>query len=138
VFANNTQKNEILLGILLGYGKENALFYDRLVKLSKFLGKTGPLTAGSSIDFQWQKLIKRSAPLSGNTFSPLWRVKPIQCAVNIKDPNKKILKKKYEVLRKKILEIYALNEYFLELVVTALCKKDNFNCIGNTISSPTP
>lgn len=125
--------HENLLGILLGYGAHNALLYsqrdlilkdrDWLQKIPQDLHKpiSKPSVGFNSIEeellFLWNHL-----KIEKDFANPLCVILPVQFA---KDPSHEQsikLKKKYNILRKKISLIYQQKD-FLEIVLTQLSGK---------------
>jgi len=125
--VKNLNNNEILLGILLGYGQHNAELFDQRLKLSKFLDQSHPIIKGSSAERNEKKIAKKLSPLSGYTYFPLWKVHPVQCAADVSRPESRRLKEKYTVLRQKINALYERNENLLELVLERLCHSEDEN-----------
>jgi hypothetical protein len=110
-FMNLLNNNEMLLGILLGYGEYNAKLFARRMKLRKFItGKTLPSLPEkiplpskgfSSIEEEEDFLNHQLKPFTDHDYRP-WMVQPVQFAADLDHQETKVLQKKYANLSKKI------------------------------------
>jgi hypothetical protein len=104
-FLTSINRNEMLLGILLGYGEHNAsLFYKRSKR--SHARKLFPLD-----EVKLECTDKESYPMM--------LINPVQYSADLDHPETKALQKKYKNLRKKISEIYSQGD-FLEITLTQL------------------
>jgi hypothetical protein len=96
--------NEILLGILLGYGNHNAYLFNE-----KSFFRTHYLFS--------RKISKLKC--SDEEIYPLMIVNPVQYSADLDHPETKMLQKMYKNLRKKISAIYSQGD-FLEITLSQL------------------
>ena len=127
-FFSTIKENQMLFGLLLGYGKHNSkLFFDRdnirqfikSKKLPKLPYKVPlPSKEFSSLleehDFFHSKLL----PFEKYSYSLLF-IKPIHFMADLKHPETIKLQKKYQELRRKISILYAQSN-FLEITLSQL------------------
>ena len=105
-FLESINHNEMLLGILLGYGKHNAFLFYKRSKLSRKV---------RNIFFTDEIKLKSF----DKECHPMMLVNPVQCMADLDHPETKALQKKYKNLRKKISEIYSQSD-FLEITLLQL------------------
>lgn len=128
-FMKILKGNEVLLGILLGYGESNAKLFTRRKKLKNFISartlpifpekRPLPSTGFSSIEEEEEFLSRQLRPFSPCDRRP-WIFLPVQFAA---DPNHKetqLIQQKYFVLRNKISGLYIENKNFLEFILLQL------------------
>lgn len=128
-FMNLLKGNETLLGILLGYGENNAKLYARRMKLRKFItGKTLPTLPEkkplpskgfSSIEEEEGFLNHQLRPFASCDCGP-WIISPVQFAADSNHKETQLLQKKYATLRNKISLRYAESKNFLEVILSQL------------------
>lgn len=127
-FASIIKNDEVLWGILLGYGLRNAKLYDKKHRLESFIyadevpklpiKKPSPSKNFSSIEEELDFLESKTGSFGEYEYSPR-----IQNSVNFmvdpKHSETKALEVKYERLRGKISAIYAQGD-FLEIILSKL------------------
>ncbi len=128
-FMSLLKDNEMLLGILLGYGENNAKLYARRMSLRKFItGKTlsilpeeKPLPSKdfSSIEEEEDFLNHQLRPFASYNCEPSI-ISPVQFAADLNHKETQLLQKKYSTLRNKISLLYAENNNFLEVTLSQL------------------
>jgi hypothetical protein len=131
-FAPIIKNNEILWGILLGYGVHNAKLYDKKYKLERFiyfdelpkipLKKPSPSKSFSSIEEELDFIELKTEPFGEYGYSPIIQ-NAVHFMVNPEHPETKALEKKYQKLRSKISAIYAQGD-FLEITLSKLTSKE--------------
>jgi hypothetical protein len=129
-FMKPLKNSELLLGILLGYGKNNAQLYDRRMQLRKFITsksmpilpekKPQPSQGFSSIEEEVNFLNQQLRPFSSLDNGVPWMISPVQFAANPDYKETKLLKRKYACRRNEISRLYAESNDFLELIVLQL------------------
>jgi hypothetical protein len=127
-FQRAIKNNELLWGILLGYGEHNAKLYAEREEFYKLKGLQGknilPISTSEmdKIDEKINSLNKRLQPFGEHYYLPL-----ISDAVYfVADPEHsetQALEKKYRKLRGRISAIYAKGD-FLEITLSKLTSKD--------------
>jgi hypothetical protein len=127
-FASTIRNDEVLWGILLGYGIHNAKLYDKKYKLERFIyfdefpklpiKKPSPSQNFSSIEEELDFLKSKIKPFGEYGYSPIIQ-NPVHFMVDPGHPETKALKKKYQSLRSKISAIYARGD-FLEITFSKL------------------
>ncbi len=131
-FANIIKNDEVLWGILLGYGVHNAKLYDRKYRLERFLyfdeipklpiKKPSPSKSFSSIEEEFDFLESKIKPFGEYGYSPLIQ-NSVHFMIDPQHPETKALEKKYRELRGKISVIYSKGD-FLEITLSKLTSKD--------------
>lgn len=102
---DSINNNKMILGILLGYGKYNAMLFNR----REWQGLNDAGLQHSTIKLE---------AFGDYAYSPLV-IKSVHFAADFKHPETKVLQKKYQKLREKISEIYAKGN-FLEITLSQL------------------
>lgn len=105
-FADSINDNQMLWGILLGYGSHNAALYN---KQDREYLNLGDFTKYSQISLE---------PIGDYHYSPL-RIGSVYFAGDLQHPETKALQQKYQNLRGKISAIYAQGD-FLEITLSKL------------------
>lgn len=118
-FWNHVLENQILQGIIYGYGKKNAVFFDSWTKKLKSKREREDLTIDQpefTTDQENSQIYRtQSNLLNYNSFPlPFFRYVPKSRVIE-----------KYKNERQKILKIYK-NKNSLEITLKKLCQKDNF------------
>jgi hypothetical protein len=117
-FTNSIDNNQILWGILLGYGKHNSILYNRRNRnLWISLTLSEPPLENSSIQLKY---------FGDHSYNPLV-IEPVYFVADQEHKETKFLEKKYKKLRGKISEIYSQGD-FLEITLSQLTSN---NCIKN-------
>lgn len=129
-FMATLKGSELLLGILLGYGENNARLFARRVQLRKFISaqtslswpEKRPLPAQgfSSIEEEEKFLGQQLQPFSSHDGGVPWRISSVQFAADPHHSETKLLKDKYSHWRGEIARRYAENNKFLELIISQL------------------
>ena len=96
----------MLFGILLGYGKQNATFYERS-KCSRFI-----TILSKKIKLEY----------SGLAFHPMMLVNPVQFMADPNHSQTKTLQEKYKNLHEKISHVYSQGD-LLEITLSRLVSK---------------
>jgi len=113
------QNHEGLLGILLGYGKQNSIYYQRRNEIlqEQCLDKV-PIDLGPSLGFLQEELdfLWKHLKICGNNDSPIVMIRSVQFAGDPYAPETGLLNEKYRQTQKKISAIYAKGN-FLELTL---------------------
>lgn len=104
-FLDSISNNEMLLGILLGYGKINASLYNK----REWEGLNDAGLRHSTIKLE---------PFGDYAYSPLV-MQSIHFVADLKHPETKALQRKYQKLREKISAIYSQGD-FLEITLSQL------------------
>jgi hypothetical protein len=110
-FAETIQNDEALLGLLLGYGKHNAVLYEKREK-------------HALISLKWDSIQSNSPSLryfGDYSYSPLL-IKSVHFVADLSHPETQLLQKKYQYLRGKISEIYSQGD-FLKITLSKLISK---------------
>jgi hypothetical protein len=134
------RKNEVLYGILLGYGKDNAIFFKRKLELSRFVD---PMYHGLSVHedpyISYSLIFPRpSYPFSsieeeyhhlqrqGRFFAWDYRLSFIEPPnfVSVNNHETQYLKQKYQQLHRKLMRVYSKGD-FLPVTLTQLCKEED-------------
>lgn len=128
-FMNLLKDNEMLLGILLGYGEHNAKLYARRTTLRKFItGKTSPTLPTerplpskgfASIEEEEKFLNEQLRPFAPCDCEP-GSIAPVQFAADLNHKETQFLQKKYSNLRDRVSLLYAKNKNFLEIILKQL------------------
>ena len=139
-FASIIHNDEVLWGVLLGYGLHNAQLYNERLKLEKFINieelpkipekKPSPRKNFTSIEEEYNFLNSQLEFFGEQTYSPLI-ASPIHFVADSSHPETKDLEKKYKALRERISAIYAKGD-FLEITLSALTSEDS-NSFANEI-----
>lgn len=106
-------RNETLLGILLGYGAHNASLYGK---------KIGYKSYGKGL----LKPIPIKLQCSDETFYPMMILHPVQYSADLDHPETKALQRKYRELRGKISQLYAKGD-LLEITLSKLISNQKTN-----------
>jgi hypothetical protein len=127
-FASIINNDEVLWGILLGYGVHNARLYDKKYQLERFvhsdeipkipIKKPFPSEKFSSIEEELDFLESTTKPCGEYGYSPIIQ-NPVHFMVDPEHPETKSLEKKYQKLRGAISVIYSQGD-FLEITLTKL------------------
>ena len=118
--------HEGLLGILLGYGKANALFFNEKIKFFKILERPTSLHFiydHQSIKAKYEKLNQQLTCFSPFDATPSL-VNPLYFAADVNHPETIALQKKYQKERVKITESYSSGN-FLEITFAQLISYDS-------------
>ncbi len=107
--------NEMLLGIVLGYGKNNASLFVKRSKNSFEFYQDDEFYVG---DAELQPIHKKLGFFGDYSYSPLI-VSSVHFVADLEHPETKALEKKYRELRGKISAIYAQGD-FLEITLSKL------------------
>ena len=139
-FASIIQNDEVLWGVLLGYGLHNAQLYDERSKLEKFIHSEElpkipekiptPRKNFTSIEEEYNFLNSQLQFFGEHTYSPLI-ASPVHFVADNSHPETKDLEKKYKALRGRISALYAKGD-FLEITLSALTSEES-NCFANEI-----
>lgn len=107
--VDSINNNQMLWGILLGYGSHNAALYN---KQDREYLNLGDFTKYSQINLE---------PIGDYHYSPL-RIGSVYFAGDLEHPQTKALQQKYQKLRGKISAIYAKGD-FLEITLSKLTEE---------------
>ncbi len=107
-FTNSIANNQILWGILLGYGKHNSILYNRRNYSDSFILSDPPLI-NSLIQLKY---------FGDYSITPL-PIASVHFVADKEHQETKLLEKKYERLRGKISEIYSKGD-FLEITLESV------------------
>jgi hypothetical protein len=131
-FASVIKNNEMLWGILLGYGVCNSELYSRRSKLEQFINyeelpyipqnKPLPNKKFSSIEEECEYLDSKLKLFGEYAYSPLV-IRSVNFVSNKEHGETKFLEKKYRNLRCKLSAIYAKGD-FLEITLSKLTSND--------------
>ena len=131
-FSPVIKDNQMLWGILLGYGVHNAKLYYKRDKLEQFINseilpkipekKPIPTKNFSSIEEEYEYLNSKLQLFGEHIYSPLL-VRTLHFVADLEHSETKTLKKKYRDLRGKISAIYAKGD-FLEITLSKLTSTD--------------
>lgn len=140
-FSSIIQDNQMLWGILLGYGVHNSKLYYERTKLDEFIyfeelpkiPKMKPLPSSpfSSIEEECEYFYSLLKPFGEYNYSPLI-IRPVHFMADHNHPETEKLKNKYNKLRSKISAIYAQGD-FLEITLSQLTSSEKGNCDENLI-----
>lgn len=118
-FVDSIQNNEMLWGILLGYGRHNASLYNRRERQY--------FKAMILSDVALRKSKIKLKPCGDYNYSPLI-MGSVHFASDPEHPETRSLEKKYKVLRGKISSIYAKGD-FLEITLSQLTGLSASDCL---------
>lgn len=127
IFKSTLFKNNILLGIMLGYGRHNGELFQRREELIEneinppFLTYKTPSERFSSIEKEIEYLWEHLQPVN-KTHEYLLRVVDVGFAGDPDDAETHLLVEKYEALHKKLIAIFD-REDWLEIVLRKLLQK---------------
>lgn len=131
-FAPIIKNDELLWGILLGYGVHNAALYSERLKLEQFINfedlpkipEKKPSSQGkfSCIEEEYEYLTSKLKFFGEYSYSPLI-ARSVHFVADLNHPETKALEKKYTQLRSKISAIYAQGN-FLEIALSKLTSND--------------
>jgi hypothetical protein len=131
IFAPIIRNDEMLWGILLGYGVHNANLYNERNKLERFIifetlpkipeRKPDPAKNFSSIEEEQKYLNSRLKLFGEHFYSPLI-LNTVHFVADWEHPETRALEKKYRELRGQISAIYAQGD-FLEITLSKLISK---------------
>ncbi len=97
-FWNDVQKHHVLLGILLGFGRDNSWFFEWMIQYDNTPGKQGDFFASFSSNF-YQEIGQIYGPTSEAFFLPVFRTYGLY-------PTDKELFEQYKMDRQKINNLY--------------------------------
>ncbi len=138
ILADRLFRNDILLGIMLGFGRHSAELFQRRLDLSSedaeppFLQHKIPSKGFCSIAEELQYLTQHLQTQSKtcewytNTFPLLLRVTTVAFAFDPDDPEAQLLISKYKILHTKLTKIFDRSDW-LEVVVTQLMSNQRVN-----------
>jgi hypothetical protein len=131
-FAPIIKNDEVLWGILLGYGAHNAKLYAKKYCLERFIyfdefpmfpiKKPSPSKNFSSIEEELDFLESKLRPFGEHGYSPIIQ-NSVHFMADSEHPETKALEKKYKKLRGEISAIYAQGD-FLEITLSKLTSVD--------------
>jgi hypothetical protein len=127
-------RNEVLYGLLLGFGKENAAFFDKRCKLYDIVNAPLPVTENpyesyspkfplpnasyNDLEHEYFSLEKRRLFFGWN--ASLCPIRSPQFIAIKDDSETAALEKKYRVLQHKLIKIYSEGD-FLDTTLAQLC-----------------
>jgi hypothetical protein len=126
-FASMIRNDEMLWGILLGYGLENASLYARRDRIERFINaeelpkipeNVPKPHRFSSIEDEYKFLDSKLQFFGDHSYSP-FIINSISFVADLDHPETQFLKKKYHSFRSEISEIYSKGD-FLEITLTQL------------------
>jgi hypothetical protein len=125
---NLLNKNHALLGILLGFGRHNSELFQRREEILSILEpysiptqlncivsqSSSYKTMQQELDDLWKKL---NMLHDSDKFFPIVNLNRVLFAADLEHPETIFLKKKYEILRKKIEKIYSKKDWFEQTLI---------------------
>ena len=111
-FWTSIQYNEMLLGILLGYGEHNASFFNQQASHAPTV----------SMKMSSTKLADIKLKSSNRDIFPMMIVNPVQFSADLAHPETKVLQVKYQKARQEICSTYSQGD-FLEITLSELTSK---------------